>query len=153
MPAPIPIPEPMPHRTGIPRRRSSLKRSNSTISLPKTVAWADLSDQMARVGLAAGAADDEGGKNFEAVKSVIVSQITGLGSLRQNITSSLDQLKMKTELLQKEADRLLQEEENMREKERQLQMTLESLELKHTERVSYHVFANVERKRKTYTFL
>ncbi|KIM66230.1 hypothetical protein SCLCIDRAFT_1211458 [Scleroderma citrinum Foug A] len=114
-----------------PRRRSSLKRSNSELRMSmaystKTVSWAmdrDWSQQISKYHDATQQvdfADHEWGVVCDNYRE----ELSGLRVLRRNVTETLSKLKLETEKLQRE-------DEVIRDQEDKLRAGFEQLEQKH----------------------
>ncbi|KAG9314327.1 hypothetical protein JVU11DRAFT_5118 [Chiua virens] len=118
-------------RLDVPRRRSSLKRSNSELRMSmahstKTVSWAmdrDWAHQMTKYHAAAAQAD-HADEEWGVVCEQYQEELAGLKVLRRNVTQTLSKLRLETEKLQRE-------DEVIRDQENKLRQGYELLEQKH----------------------
>ncbi|KAG8219775.1 hypothetical protein J3R82DRAFT_747 [Butyriboletus roseoflavus] len=106
----------------MPRRRSSLKRSNSELRMSmaystKTVSWAmdrDWAHQMTKYHAAAAQvehADEEWG----VISQRYQEELAGFKVLRRNVTQTLSKLRMETDKLQREDEVIRDQEEKLRQ--------------------------------------
>ncbi|KAH7925204.1 hypothetical protein BV22DRAFT_1034312 [Leucogyrophana mollusca] len=120
-----------PQRPAMARRRSSLKRNNTDLRLSmnysaKTVSWAmdrDWSEQMMKYEAAAGEVENAD-IEWDQMRAKYQEELAGMKTLRRNVTQTLQRLRAETE-------KLLREDEVLRDQEDKLRMGYEQLEHKH----------------------
>ncbi|KAH7916404.1 hypothetical protein BJ138DRAFT_1121785 [Hygrophoropsis aurantiaca] len=122
-----------PHRPTLPRRRSSLKRNNSDLRMSmnfsaKTVSWAmdrDWSEQMLKYEAAAGEVENAD-IEWDQMRIKYQEELAGVKTLRRNVTQTLHKLRSETE-------KLVREDEVLRDQEDKLRAGYEMLEHKHSQ--------------------
>lgn len=105
------------------RRRSSLKQSNGSSRASLNVAWAmdqEWQDQIKRYEDAAAEAE-QADLEWTATKNLYEEELMGMKDMRQNLSLTLEKLRLETERLEQEEVVMREQEGKLRDSYKQLQ--------------------------------